>query len=62
MRKFYYAFSGLFHGITHDASIALQCILGIIALAVFAFFRFNSNRMDRGDHTYCPGDYFRICE
>ena len=38
VRKFYYAFSGLFHGITHDASIALQCILGIIALAVFAFF------------------------
>lgn len=38
INKFYYAFSGLFHGITYDSSIALQCILGIVALFVFSFF------------------------
>lgn len=32
IRKFTYAFTGIFHGITHDFSIRLQFILGIITI------------------------------
>ena len=37
VRKFHYAFQGLFHGITHDKSILLQCLLGASVIADFAF-------------------------
>lgn len=37
VRKFYYAFAGLFHGITKDHSIRLQACLGAIVLFVCLF-------------------------
>lgn len=36
-RKFYYAFAGLFHGITKDHSIRLQACLGGIVIFVCLF-------------------------
>lgn len=37
INKFRYAFAGLFHGITHDHSIMLQCFIGVGVLAVCCF-------------------------
>ena len=37
--KFRYAFAGLFHGITHDHSIALQCILAVLVMVVCCFLK-----------------------
>lgn len=38
VNKFRYAFGGLFHGITHDRSIFLQCLIAVCIIIVFAFF------------------------
>ena len=38
VNKFRYAFGGLFHGITHDRSIFLQCLIGLTVIIIFAFF------------------------
>lgn len=38
LRKFSFAFAGLFHGICHDNSILLQCIIGCIVLIGCLFF------------------------
>ncbi len=35
--KFGYAFYGVYDGIRHDASIALQCVLGLITVFVCLF-------------------------
>ncbi|WP_075877400.1 diacylglycerol kinase family protein [Merdibacter massiliensis] len=37
MHKFGYAFFGIIHGIRHDSSIALQCILGCVTIFVCLF-------------------------
>lgn len=37
INKFRWAFAGLFHGITHDKSIFLQCLLGFGVVVVFLF-------------------------
>lgn len=37
VRKFYFAFAGLFHGVTQDHSIRLQAILGLIVVIVSLF-------------------------
>ncbi|WP_416324802.1 diacylglycerol kinase [[Eubacterium] hominis] len=42
VRKFRYAFQGLFHGITHDRSILLQCLIGIAVIGVFALLGLNT--------------------
>ena len=36
--KFYYAFAGLFHGLCHDSSILLQCLIGLVVIIVSCFF------------------------
>lgn len=38
VNKFRYAFGGLFHGVTHDRSIFLQCLIGLAVIIIFAFF------------------------
>lgn len=38
VHKFRYAFGGLFHGIRHDKSIFLQCMLGTGVLLAFLLF------------------------
>lgn len=38
VNKFRYAFGGLFHGIRHDKSIFLQCLLGLGVLLAFLLF------------------------
>lgn len=37
IHKFGYAFVGLWTGIRHDTSIALQCVLGVITIVVCLF-------------------------
>lgn len=36
--KFAYAFAGLFDGLCHDASILLQCLIGMLVIIVCFFF------------------------
>lgn len=38
IRKFYYAFAGLFHGLCHDTSIQLQCFIGVLVIGIGFFF------------------------
>lgn len=37
INKFYYAFSGLFHGLLHDRSISIQAGLGVVVIVVCCF-------------------------
>lgn len=37
VNKFRYAFAGLFHGICHDHSILLQCLIGTSVVIAFFF-------------------------
>ncbi|MGX8834230.1 diacylglycerol kinase family protein [Amedibacillus sp. YH-ame6] len=41
VRKFYFAFAGLFHGVCHDHSIMLQVFIGCAVIVACAFLSLN---------------------